>query len=93
MAAAMMTETTTARKPAKAYYCTYLGLSGVLTRPSDVVLFLEPQSGAVVSLSPAEVLRDVVVNGEVASSMQQYVTDMAAGGYAAVACGRLQEVA
>jgi hypothetical protein len=33
-----------------------------------------------------------VVNGEVASSMQQYIQDMARGGYAAVACGREEGV-
>jgi hypothetical protein len=33
------------------------------------------------------------VLGEVTSSMQQYIDDMARGGYAAIACSRLQEVA
>jgi hypothetical protein len=82
----------TARKPAKAYYAQYLGLSGVLTKPAEHVLFLEPESGAVVTLSPAEVLRDVVVNGEVGAAMAQYLTDMVAGGYAAVCTSRLMEV-
>jgi hypothetical protein len=77
----------------KAYHCTYLGLAGILTKPADTVLFLEPESGAVVSLTPEDVLRDVVVNGAVAETMQQYIADMAAGGYAAVCCGRGQEVA
>jgi hypothetical protein len=89
---AMMTETPAVRNP-KAYHCTYLGLAGILTKPADTVLFLEPESGAVIALTPEEVLRDVVVNGEVASSMQQYIADMAAGGYAAVACSRDMEVA
>jgi hypothetical protein len=74
--------------PHTAYYCTYLGLSGVLTKPADRVLFLEHESGAVVSLSDVEVYTDVVINGAVAEAMAQYVTDLAAGGYAAVACGR-----
>jgi hypothetical protein len=77
----------------KAYHCTYHGLSGILTRPTDQVLFLEPESGAVVTLSPEEVYRDVVVNGEVAMAMVQYVNDLAAGGYAQIACRRLQGVA
>jgi hypothetical protein len=92
MAAATVAETPTARKP-KAFYCTYLGLSGVLTRPAGQVLFLEPTSGAVVSLSDVEVYTDVVVNGEVAEAMLQYLEDMAQGGYAKIACDRLQEVA
>ena len=75
----------------KAYHCTYLGMSGVLTKPADGVLFLEPESGAVVSLSPEEVLRDVVVNGEVATAMVQYLHDMAVG-RAALVCGRQMEV-
>jgi hypothetical protein len=89
---ATVPETPTARNP-KAYHATYLGLSGILTKPADQVLFLEPESGAVVTLTPEEVLWDVVVNGEVASSMQQYLADMAAGGYAKIACARRQEVA
>jgi hypothetical protein len=84
-------ETVSTSKP-KAYYCTFRGLSGILTRPAATVLFLEPESGAVVSLSPEEVLREVVVNGEVATAMAQYVVDLAQGGYAARSCQRRQEV-
>ena len=73
--------------PAKAFYATLHGLSGVLTRPADHVLFLEPESGAVVTLTEAD-YPELTVLGEVASSMQQYLSDMAAGGYAAIACSR-----
>ena len=76
--------------PHKAFYCTYMGLSGVLTRPADRVLFLEPRSGAVVTLSPEEVYTEVVVNGEVGASMAQYIADQLAGGAALVACSREQ---
>ena len=86
-----VTAPTSASNP-KAYHCTYLGLSGMLVKPADTVLFLEPESGAVIALSPEDVLRDVVVNGEVADAMAQYIADLTAGGYAAVACGRAQEV-
>lgn len=85
-------ETSTPRK-STAYYCTYYGLSGVLTKPADRVLFLEPESGAVVTLSPEEVYTQVVVQGPVAEVMAQYLEDMARGGSAAVACSRKMEVA
>jgi hypothetical protein len=67
------------------------GLSGVITRPADAVLFLEPESGAVVTITAAD-YPEVVVLGEVVASTAQYVQDMAAGGFAAVACGRQMEV-
>jgi hypothetical protein len=89
---ATLTETSPVRN-VKAYHCTYLGLAGILTKPADTVLFLEPESGAVVTLTPAEVLRDVVVNGAVAQAMAQYIQDMARGGYAKIACERSMEVA
>jgi hypothetical protein len=67
---------------------TYQGLAGILVKPQAQVLFLEPESGAVVTLSPEEVLREVVVNGEVGETMRQYVADLARGGAAAIACSR-----
>ena len=77
---------TPTRKP-RAFYATLHGLSGVITKPAKAVLFLEPESGAVVTLTPADSAA-LVVLGEVETAMAQYVTDMAAGGYAAVACSR-----
>jgi len=85
-------ETTQARKPAKAFHAQFHDLSGVITQPADHVLFLEHESGAVVTITQADAPH-LVVLGEVESAMAQYVADMAAGGYAAVACSRLQEVA
>ena len=66
----------------KAFYCTYtpLALAGVLTRPAGQCLFLEPESGAVITLSAVEVYRDVVINGTVADAMAQYLDDKARGG-------------
>ena len=80
---------TVAQNPvsAKAFYCTFHGLSGVITKPADHVLFLEHESGAVVTISQADAPH-LVVNGAVADAMQQYVADMTAGGYAAQACSR-----
>ena len=82
---------TPARKP-RAFYAQLHGLSGVLTRPADAVFFLEPESGAVVTITEADEA-ELVVLAEVETAMAQYVTDMAAGGYAAVACSRTMQVA
>ena len=79
------------RKPT-AYYATLYDVAGVITKPAAHVLFLDTTSGAVVTLTPADSAA-VVVLGAVEDAMAQYLTDMAAGGYAAVACSRLQEVA
>jgi hypothetical protein len=59
----------------------------VLAKPADRVLFLEPESGAVVEVTNAD-QPHLVVLGEVGETMRQYVTDMAAGGYAQIACSR-----
>ena len=81
-------EISIARNPyPKAYHAQLHGLSGVLTKPAAHVLFLEHESGAVVTVTPAD-YPHLVVLGEVANSMTQYVDDMARGGYAARACSR-----
>ena len=41
---AMMTDTSTDRKP-RAFHCTFHGLSGIITKPADHVLFLEHAYG------------------------------------------------
>jgi hypothetical protein len=87
---ATVLETTPTRKPL-AFYATLHGLSGVITRPADAVLFLEPESGAVVTIAPADEAA-LVVLGEVGESMTQYVNDMAHGGFAKIACDRQMEV-
>lgn len=79
-------EIPTPSKP-KAFYATFHGLSGVLVRPDRAILFVEPQSGAVVTITQADAPH-LVVLGDVASSTAQYLQDMAVGGYAAQACTR-----
>ncbi len=71
----------------KAYHAQLHGLAGVLTKPAAAVLFLEHESGTVVTVTDAD-YPHLMVLGEVASSMQQYVADMACGGYAAIATSR-----
>ena len=80
-------EIPTSRKPVKAFYAQLHGLSGVITKPAAHVLLLDPESGAVVTVTPADTPH-LLVLGEVASSTAQYLTDMAAGGYAHSACSR-----
>lgn len=87
----MATVATQTQKSNKAFYATLHGLSGVITRPANAVLFLEPESGAVVTVTPADTA-ELVVLGEVGESMAQYLADMARGGYAAVACSREEGV-
>ena len=82
---------TPSRKP-RAFYTTLHGLSGVITKPGDQVLFLEHESAAVVTITQADAPH-LVVLGEVETAMAQFLDDMASGGYAAVACSRAQEVA
>ena len=77
---------TPSRNP-KAFYATLHGLSGVITTPADAVLFLDPESDAVVTITPADTPH-LTVLGAVASNTAQYLTDMAAGGYAALATSR-----
>jgi len=88
---ATVAASTPSRKPT-AFYATLHGLAGVLTKPADAVLFLEHESGAVVTVTQADAPA-LVVLGEVASSTEQYIADMARGGYVAIACSRAQEVA
>jgi hypothetical protein len=88
---AKVIEIPTARKQAKAFYATLHGLSGVITHPADHVLFLEHESSAVVTITQTDAPH-LVVLGEVESATAQWISDMAAGGYAAVACSRTEGV-
>jgi hypothetical protein len=80
-------EIPTSRKAATAFYAQLHGLSGIITKPADHVLFLDPESGAVVTITFADTPH-LLVLGEVASSIAQYIADMARGGYAAIATSR-----
>jgi hypothetical protein len=82
----------TTNRKLPAFYAQFHRLAGVLTKPADRVLFLEHESGAVVTITTAD-QPHLVVLGEVATAMAQYVTDLAAGGAARIACDRRQEVA
>jgi len=85
-----VTDTQTTRKAPTAFYAQLHGLPGVITKPADAVLFLEPASGAVVTITPADTAA-LVVLGEVETATAQYLRDLT-GGRAAVVCGRQMEV-
>jgi hypothetical protein len=87
-----MASVTQTQAPRKAFYATLHGLSGVITKPADAVLFLEPESGTVVTITAADAPH-LVVLAPVATAMAQDLDDMARGGAARIACTRLQEVA
>jgi hypothetical protein len=89
--AAIMTDTTPPRNPV-AFHATFHALTGVIPLHQGRALFLEPESGAVVTLTEADVPA-VVRLGRVDLAMAQWIKDMAAGGYAQIATHRLQEVA
>jgi len=86
-----LADTTPSRKPT-AFYAQFHGIAGVITKPGDHVLFLAPESSAVVTITEADA-PDLMVLGEMASSMEQYISDMTAGGYAGIATSRQMEVA
>lgn len=73
--------------PAKAFYASLDGLSGVLTRPGGKILFLEPESGTVVTITEAD-YPHLIVLGQVDLSMQQFIADSIAGGAPMIACQR-----
>ena len=75
----------------KAFYAQFHGLSGVITKPGDHVLFLEHESGAVVTITPADEPH-LVVLGAVEDVMAQYVADQRAGGAPSVCTSRRMEV-
>ncbi len=73
-------------KSSRAWYAQLDGLSGILTRPAHDVLFLR-DTGEVHALTEAD-YGHVTVLGEVAPSMQQYISDMAHGGAPGVCTSR-----
>jgi len=78
--------------PSKAFYARFHDESGYLTKYDGDLLFLADGTTTPHVIEPAEVC-DLDVLGEVGTAVAQFVADQLAGGYAAVACSRMQEVA
>jgi hypothetical protein len=75
--------------PQKAFYAHFYGDAGYLTKRDDDLLFLAHGSTEPHVIEPADVCA-LDILGEVGTAVAQFVADQLAGGYAAVACSRLQ---
>lgn len=83
---------TTDRKAPKAFYAHLYETAGILTKVHETLYFMVPETGEVTAIEPED-CTFLTVLGEVDTAMRQWVADMEAGGYHAVACQRAQEVA
>jgi hypothetical protein len=82
-------KTPTARKPPKSFYAHYHGDSGILGQHHGQVYWFSYQDGRVVEVTSSAGL---TVLGEAGLADTQEIMDLLQGGYAALACGRSQEV-
>jgi hypothetical protein len=90
--AASVLETTATRKPSKAYYAILDTTHGVLTKVDGTIYFMATDSGDITEIEP-EHCPFLMPLGECGLADTQQLMDRLHGGYAAVACSRLQEVA
>jgi len=83
----------TTRKPRKAWYAHYYDQHGVLTADEGgQVWFLDSDTDELIAIDPT-MYRWIDVHGECGLADAQLAADRRHGGYVAVACSRLQEVA
>lgn len=83
---------TTAQTQPKAFYAHFHDEAGYLTKHAGALLFLAHGSTTPHVIEPEDVCW-LAVLGEVGTAVAQFVADQLAGGYAAIACHRAQEVA
>jgi hypothetical protein len=81
----------TNRKP-KAFYAHLYDQAGLLTKVNGTLFFMVPETGEITEVEPAD-CTFLTVLGAVDLAMEQWITDMTAGGYAWIATHRAQEVA
>ena len=89
MAATMIPQT---QIPSKAFYAHFRDEAGYLTKYDGDLLFLADGSTTPHTIEPEDVCW-LAVLGEVGTAVAQFVQDQLRGGYAAIVCDRLQEVA
>ena len=83
---------TTSRKPAKAFYAHLYDQAGALAKVDGTIYFMATSTGDLTAIEP-EHCTFLTVLGEIGISDTQQIMDQMHGGYAAIACQRLQEVA
>jgi hypothetical protein len=84
---------TTARKPLKVYRATLRDEPGSLTKLASDIVFFNDDTGAIVTIEPDDCVW-LCVLGETGLADTQRIMDVIVhGGYAAIACARLSEVA
>ena len=79
------------RKPAHAFYAHLYDQAGALANVGGALYFMASDSGELTAIEP-EHCTFLTVLGEIGLADTQQLMDQLHGGYAAVACGREQEV-
>jgi hypothetical protein len=83
---------TATRKPPKAFYAHLYDQAGSLAKVDGTIYFMDSTTGEITAIEP-EHCTFLTVLGEIGLADTQALLDRLHGGYAAVACSRLQEVA
>jgi hypothetical protein len=90
MATQTVAEITTSRKSPTAFYAILDEANGALTKVGGVLYFIA-EDGTIIEITPAHI-NFLVVLGEMLMSDGQRIADLMAGGYAGVACSRMEGV-
>jgi hypothetical protein len=86
-----MATVTETRTPCKAFYAHLYDQAGIVTKVGGTIFFMVPETGEITAIEP-EMCTFLTVLGAVETAMAQWVSDMTAGGYAAVCTTRAMEV-
>ena len=89
---ATVLEIPTTRKPLKVYRATLRDEPGALTKLAGELLFFHDDSGRITTIEPEDCVW-LCVLAEMGLSEAQALADRRHGGFAAIECSRMQEVA
>jgi len=84
---AKVAETTTTRKPAKAFYAHLYDEAGALAKVEGTIYFMSSETGHITAVEP-EHCTFLTVLGEIGLADTQKLMDELHGGYTAIACSR-----